>query len=118
MISQLGKLGEDIATRYLSKQGYKVVERNFRIRNGEIDIIALDPTNQTLVFIEVKTRDSTQFGSPFEAIGFYKLKFITRTANYYSVTHPKLPRMLRIDAIAVTFKQGVSRIEHEENISL
>ena len=61
----VGKFGEDLALIYLKRQGYKIIERNFRIRGGEIDIIAQD--NNTLVYIEVKTRTSHAFGLPEES---------------------------------------------------
>jgi putative endonuclease len=119
-----GKKGEDLAAAYLEKKGYGIVERNFRTRNGEIDIVALDPStgsgkNQTLVFIEVKTREGNSFGTPLEAITFFKLKFLIRTATVYSTTHPRLPKGLRIDAIAVSLGPDgeMIDIEHVKNIS-
>lgn len=94
-----GKNGEDIACTYLKKQGYKILERNFRTRNGEIDIIALD--NNTLVFIEVKTRSTFQFGTPSESITSWKLKALQRTAVFYSSIHTSLPSQLRLDLISI-----------------
>ena len=67
-----GKAGEDIATQYLIKQEYTIICRNFRCLQGEIDIIAID--EKTLVFIEVKTRTSTKFGEPKEAVRRKKAK--------------------------------------------
>ncbi len=116
-----GKRGEDAACVFLQKKGYIIIERNFRIRNGEIDIIALDKTtkSETLVFVEVKTRESNAFGTPLEAINYYKLKFLIRTATFYSMTHPKLPQSLRIDAISVLLgaREELYEIEHIKNIS-
>lgn len=96
---QEGKLGEDIAVEYLKKHGFKIIERNFRIRGGEIDIVALD--GDILAFIEVKTRSSSEFGSPFEAITPWKLRALIKSAQFYKVKHPKLPESMRIDAVAV-----------------
>ena len=117
MNNQLGKIGEDLATNYLKKNKYKIIEKNFRIQNGEIDIIAID--KKTLVFIEVKTRSSTIFGTPFEAITPRKINFITRTAEYYKSTHNDLPELLRIDAIAIIInpQENTNIIEHIENIN-
>lgn len=112
-----GNRGEEIAAKYLIDQGYKIIARNFRIRGGEIDIIATDAG--VLAFVEVKTRTSTQFGTGLEAIGFYKLKALVRTAQIYKATHQNLPEMLRIDAVVVMLNRfdEVDKIELVKNIS-
>lgn len=109
--------GEQLATDYLLKKGYKILERNFRKNYGEIDIIALD--GDILVFIEVKTRRSAYYGTPFEAITPWKLRSLIKTAQYYKLINPKLPERMRIDALAVTltFTDSIENIEHIENIS-
>lgn len=116
-----GKKGEDAAASYLLKKHFTIVERNYRLRNGEIDIIALDQRSRphSLVFVEVKTRVGDSFGTPLESITYYKLKYLVRTATFYSSAHPKLPQSLRIDAISVYIgKEGeILDIEHVENIS-
>lgn len=94
-----GKLGEDFAVSYLKRQGFRILTRNFRIRGGEIDIIAID--KDTLVFIEVKTRTSNQFGTPLEAISYFKLKSLVKTAQFYKLQHRNLPELMRIDAVSV-----------------
>lgn len=110
-------LGEDLASEYLRKKGYKIIERNFRVGYGEIDIIAVK--NKTLVFIEVKSRTSDIFGSPAEAITYGKLKSLVKTAEFYKLKNPKLPTQMRIDAVLVTIKgQDEFEIEHLENITL
>jgi putative endonuclease len=100
-----GQRGEDEAVRYLIHNGFKIIERNFRIRNGEIDIIALDESvkPKELVFVEVKTRLSDLYGDPLEAINYYKMQALKRTALFYQIKNPKLPQLLRLDAIAVVF---------------
>jgi len=116
-----GELGERLASEFLKKLGYKIVTTNFRIRNGEIDIIAIDNAKKekSLVFIEVKTRKSTTFGTPFEAIGFYKLKALTNAAQVYKFSHVGVPNLLRIDAIAITLNSHdeVINLEHIKNIT-
>jgi len=114
---QEGKLGEDFAVAYLNKQGYEIIDRNFRIRGGEIDIIALH--QNTLIFIEVKTRSSSEFGTPLEAISYWKLKSLIKTAEFYKVKHPKLPESMRIDAIGVILdnQNNLVSIEYIKNIS-
>lgn len=129
IVNPIGKKGEDVAVVYLKKQGYTILERNYRKHYGEIDIIAIDPSagsgqgasekEQILVFIEVKTRTSSQFGTPFESITYWKLKPLLKTAQLYCAIHPKLPQALRIDAIAVILDEdlNVVNIEHQKNIS-
>lgn len=117
-----GKRGEDLAVSYLQKNGYQVIDRNFRIRGGEIDIIAIDKDTsgqKTLVFIEVKTRSSNDYGTPLEAIGYFKLKSLIKTAQFYKASHRLLPELLRIDAIAVSInaQEQLLDIELVKNIS-
>lgn len=108
--------GEDIACDYLKKQGYKIIERNFRKGYGEIDIVALD--GSVLVFVEVKTRTSDLFGPPLEAITPWKIRTLVKTAQYYKLLHSKLPDSLRLDAIGIDFFSGNSpQIEHVKNIT-
>ena len=78
---ELGKIGEEISSNYLKKCGYKIIERNYRCRSGEIDIIAKD--KEELVFIEVKTRSNLCFGKPREAVDTYKQNHIYKTVQYY-----------------------------------
>ncbi|OGH19760.1 MAG: hypothetical protein A3D74_02360 [Candidatus Levybacteria bacterium RIFCSPHIGHO2_02_FULL_37_13] len=112
----IASLGEDKACEYLRKNGYKIVERNFRKGYGEIDIVAIH--ENTLVFIEVKTRTSNSFGSPLEAINYWKLKSLIKTAQYYKMTHRNLPESLRIDAVSVILSgNDVKSIELTKNIS-
>lgn len=100
-----GNRGEEAAVSYLRRLGIQIVERNFRIRGGEIDIIGIEPSTDsgqdTLVFYEVKTRSSNAYGTPFEAISYWKIKALTRAAHVYKMTHPGFPGALRIDAIGV-----------------
>lgn len=114
----IAKMGENSATEFLLQKGFKILERNYRPKYAEIDIIAIDPIESILVFVEVKTRTSFIFGSPLEAINYFKLKNIFKAAQFYSMLNPKLPESLRIDAISVEIKNGiVVKIDHFENIS-
>src|SRR5258708_6387224 len=101
----LGMKGEQFAVEFLVSQGMQVIDRNFRIRGGEIDIIAIekDPhtDEKTLVFLEVKTRSSGDFGMPLESIGYYKMRALIKTTQFYKMKHPRLPDLLRIDAVSV-----------------
>lgn len=101
MVNPIGKHGEDQAVQYLTKHGYKILDRNFRIRGGEIDIVAVE--KNTLVIVEVKTRTSHQFGLPEESITAYKLKFLERAAKFYRSTRKNLPLAERIDVVTIDF---------------
>lgn len=109
--------GEDLATIFLKKKGYRIIERNFRKGYGEIDIVAVK--DNTLVFVEVKTRTGNLYGSPLEQISYFKLKSLVKTAQFYRLLNPKLPEALRIDAISVIldYSNNPINIEHIENIT-
>lgn len=112
-----GKRGEDVTAEYLRRKGFRIIFRNFRIRNGEIDIIAIEA--RTLVFVEVKTRWGTKFGTPKEAVTPWKLRTLTHTAEYFKLLHPELPNAMRIDVVAVQLDdQGkLVSIEHLPNVT-
>ena len=96
---KLGKNGENIATEYLKSIGYSIIERNYTARQGEIDIIAKDKNE--LVFIEVKTRSSSQYGRPADAINFIKQKHLISTIKYYLYSKHLENTYVRIDIIEV-----------------
>ena len=120
-----GKIGEDFAESYLKRQGFQIIGRNFRIRGGELDIIAIELSQltglKTLVFIEVKTRTSNDFGTPLEAITYWKLKALIKTAEFYRMKHGhlRLPELMRIDAVSVVLGRNneLMEIELVKNIS-
>ncbi len=112
---ELGNKGEQIASDYLKKIGYKILERNFRKRTGEIDIIAEDPEMKECVFIEVKTRKSKAFGYPEEAVDNRKLKKLIATANLW--LEDKEEQMWRIDVIAIEIDTYTPKITHIKNIT-
>ena len=94
-----GEIAENHAAQLLKKNGYKVLEKNFRNKVGEIDIIAQE--EDTLVFVEVKARRSRKFGLPAEAVNARKLYKIRRVGEYYLMTHPDSPQKQRIDVVAI-----------------
>ena len=118
-----GNRGEQYAVEFLVSRGYQIVERNFRIRGGEIDIIAVetDPRTEekTLVFLEVKTRSSGDYGTPLEAIGYYKMRALIKATQFYKMKHPKLPDLMRIDAVSIMINDEgqLMDIELVKNIS-
>lgn len=101
----LGKHGERIASGYLQKQGYRIIEVNFRQRYGEIDIVAVEPQGSmgqdVLVFVEVKTRMIYDTISPEQSITPWKIRSLKKTAFFYKKLHPELPELLRIDFVGV-----------------
>ncbi len=111
-----GRAGEDAAIKLLQTRGYKIIARNFRSKVGELDIIAID--GNTLVFVEVKTRWSREYGYPEEAITPRKLQSIMKTAEYFKLMHPNTPDLQRIDAVAIEVDEGrITRAELIRNIS-
>ncbi len=107
----LGVWGEDQAVNYLSKQGMKIVERNFRTPVGEIDIIARGKS--VLAFIEVKTRRSTVLGTPQEAVGQRKQRQIVRTAQWYLQNNKNSKLQPRFDVVAILCQSdGTAQITH------
>jgi len=113
----LGNLGETIAADYLVKHGYHIIERNFKARYGEIDIIA--QKQGILVFIEVKTRIGNTYGLPEEAVTKRKIREVTLTAQYYYLLNPQLPTSHRIDVIALELNpdKTIKDLRHIENIT-
>lgn len=114
----LGKIGEDLAARYLKSHGYKIINRNFKARYGEIDIIAVH--QNVLIFVEVKARLSNRFGSAVESITPHKLQELIQTSQYFKLNNPGLPDQMRIDLIAIELNDNrtVKSIVHLENISM
>ena len=120
IVNPLAKEGEEIAVKYLQKLGFKIIDRNFRARNTEIDIVAVQHSTSgeaTLVFIEVKTRTTKLFGTPLEQIAYWKLKSLVKAAEFYKLTHKNLPDLMRIDAISVQYTFKGLMVEHLQNIS-
>ncbi len=100
-----GRRGEDWAARYLQRNGYRIVERNLRARIGEIDLIAQE--GRTLCFVEVKTRSSTRFGWPEEAVTPGKRQKIIRLAQWYMRRHPAQPgTAIRFDVLSILSTEG------------
>ena len=95
----LGKKGEELAAEFLKDKGYEILTRNFRSKFGEIDIIA--KKGDFLVFVEVKTRWSREYGTPEEAVTKSKLRSIVKTGEYFKLLNPETPEAMRIDVVAI-----------------
>ena len=107
---ELGAKGEEIAVRYLQSREYKILERNYRIRFGEIDIIAEQGEN--LVFIEVKTRADKYFGSPFESVTVRKQKQLSKVALEYISKKDWHNRPARFDVVGIELQEGENTFQN------
>jgi putative endonuclease len=101
---QRGEAGEKLACSALKKKGYRIIERNYRCRYGEIDIIARH--KDSLVFIEVRSKTGASFGSPEESITSAKKQRLVSTALDYLNAHGKPDENWRFDFVAVRFEAG------------
>ena len=110
---QTGKYGETLACEFLKKQGYKILERNFRIRGGEIDIVAKD--RDYLVFVEVKARYSHEYGLPVESITPWKVRALLKSAAFYIQKIKWGDKPYRVDMVSVDF---VDRQRDDPNLEL
>ncbi len=108
----LGERGERAAARFLKRAGYKILERSYRGKQGEIDLIVTD--RRALIFVEVKTRRSTQYDHPAESVDLQKQRRITRTATAFLRQHRLGDVATRFDIIAITWPVNTRRptIEH------
>lgn len=104
----LGKEGEELARKFLKKKGYKLIEQNYKTPMGEIDVIAKD--GETLVFVEVKTRESLEFGQPFEAVNRLKRQKIAKVALSYLKRFKETPAC-RFDVLSINYEQDKPRFE-------
>ena len=108
-----GERGEEIAAAYLKKKGYRIRERNYRCPLGEIDIIALD--GEEVVFVEVKSRKSDDFGEPEAAVDARKQVKLSRIALSYMNEHNLNDCNARFDVVAVRFFKGAGRVRLIKN---
>jgi len=105
----LGKRGEDLACAELEKRGYVIVDRRFRTRCGELDIVARD--GGVLVFVEVKARSGSNFGTPFESVTWKKRQRLSQMAASYLFIRRLTGVACRFDVVAVVERQGMQTIE-------
>jgi len=101
MKNLLGEEGEEAAADFLKSKGLKIIERNFRIRGGEIDIVAKD--GSTICFTEVKTRRSSTYGTAQESVSFFKKNRLIKAGLFYVAKHNLTDTNVRFDVICVTF---------------
>lgn len=106
-----GQSGEDLAAHFLEKKGYRIIERNYRYRRAEIDLIA--QKEQLLVFVEVKTRGNNSFGNPEDFVGSRKAAMIVEAADHYIHQH-NWQSNIRFDIIAILTRPHLD-IQHMED---
>ena len=94
-----GRRGERIACRFLMRRGFDILTRRFQGRSGELDIIAFE--KETLVFVEVKTRSSQEFGEPWEFVDWRKQQILRRTAEEFIADHDLGEYAYRFDIVSV-----------------
>ncbi len=109
----VGKLGEDLAAKFLEEKGYHIIERNYRFGHGELDIIA--EKDGMLIFIEVKTKKFGDFGEPINWIKRGKQLQMGRIARGYLYERNIADQDCRFDVITVTWEHGLWKIDHLEN---
>jgi len=107
----LGKKGEDLALQYLQKKGYTLLERNWRFRHKEVDIIAAD--GRDLVFVEVKTRSSNWFGATDVAVYDKKQRYLMDAAEAF-IRIRNINTNIRFDVVSIILKPGYQSIDHIE----
>jgi len=112
---ELGTEGEKLAVKFLKREGYKILQRNYKCKLGEVDIIA--ERGGTIAFIEVKTRQTEDFGPPQYAVTATKKNQISKVALYYIKEKKLIGRVYRFDVIAITYSPELRKpnIEHIEN---
>lgn len=112
---KLGDQGEALAKKFFKRLGYKIIAQNFRTRLGEIDLIASD--KKCLVFVEVKTRTSSAFGWPEEAVTQTKKRHLATAANIYLQQNKIFDQPFRCDILSIDFSSGPKpEIVHYKNI--
>ncbi len=112
-MNRRGVIGERIAAAYLRCKGFSLVERNYRSRFGEIDVIMR--RGDTVLFVEVKTRGKDPLGTPAEAVDFYKQKRLIKTAEFYIIERRLGDVDIRFDVVEVELYRFHLRVRHIEN---
>lgn len=115
--AEIGALGEQLAVEHLQALGLRVVERNWRCRYGELDVIVADDATRTAVFVEVKTRTTDRFGGVQQAVSPQKLRRLRRLAGLWLATHDGKWSRVRIDVIGIRIgRQRVPEVSHIQGV--
>ena len=114
----VGKKGEAIAEKYLLKNGYTIIAKNYRTRYGEIDLIIKKKSQ--IRFIEVKTRIGIVKGQPYEAVNYYKIRHLQKAAEYFLLQKKLKNYKLSLDVVSIVLKKDlqIEKIVFLENINI
>jgi putative endonuclease len=110
---EFGELGERIAERWLKRNGWRVVQRRFRIGHRDIDLIVT--RDDTVAFVEVKARRGTEFGDPVEAVNWSKQKELARSASVWIDRHGRASESYRFDVVGILVEGERVRVRHVPN---
>lgn len=113
--NELGEKGEQLAVEFLQQKGYQILERNWRFKKAEVDIIALK--DDVLAAVEVKTRTSNYFGNPQDFVNQKKIQLLVEAINEYVISKD-LDVEVRFDIVAILQNKNTSQIEHLEDAFL
>lgn len=111
-----GRTGEDVACKYLIKNDYEIIERNYYFRGGEIDIIAYDKSKSEVVFIEVKTRKNVSYGLPSEAVDTRKIKHIKKGIKIFLHMKKWDDKFVRVDVLELLYRENKFFINHLKQV--
>ena len=114
--TEFGKIGESITCKYLCQNHYKIIDKNYYYKGGEIDIIAYDEDKNEIVFIEVKTRTNGNYGLPSEAVDKRKISNITKGIRKYIHIKNLENKFIRLDLIELFYKNKKFYINHIKQI--
>ncbi|AUG57776.1 YraN family protein [Acetivibrio saccincola] len=110
---EIGTIGEEIAAEFLEKNNYKIIEKNFRYKRlGEIDIISWE--NDSICFVEVKTRSTLKYGLPRESVNFRKRENIKKLAQIYINRHNMHDKSIRFDVVEIYIEKNQDKIHLKE----
>lgn len=111
-----GRAGENIACKYLEKNNYSIIKRNFFYYGGEIDIVAYDKIKNELVFFEVKTRTSKEYGVPSDAVTKNKINNITKGINFFLLKNNYKGTFIRVDVLELYYLHDKFYINHIKQV--
>ena len=113
---EFGRAGEEVACKYLIKNNYEIIEKNFYYKGGEIDIVAFDKNKYEVVFFEVKTRKNKNYGSPSEAVDTRKIKHIIKGIKIYLHIRNWNNQFIRVDVLELIYKGNTFYINHLKQV--